>query len=195
MADLARVATTWQNFPGAPGVTTMFFENTDLQTKVDAVRTFFDAIKGMIPQGTLLTVPGVGDVINDADGDLVAAWSVTTAPSTVNGGGVGAFSGPSGAMVHWLTGAFLDGRRVRGRSFIVPIITTQYESNGTLSAVAVTTLQNAANALLTAVGGGMRVWHRPKEAVGDDPGHIGGSATVTSARVPDLAVVLRSRRI
>ena len=194
MADLARVNASWQNWPGAPGTTTMFFDPGSMQTMVDAMRAFFQALVTLLPTGLKITVPAAGDVINDTTGNLVGAWTAATPPADVTGTSAAAYPGPAGAMVHWLTGGFLDGRRVRGRTFIVPITASFFDTNGTLGASTVTTIQNAANTFLTTVGTQFHIWHRPFAGDATHPAHIGGSATVTSARVPDLTVTLRTRR-
>lgn len=190
MATMHRFNCAWQNWPGAPGVSTFYTDTaTDISTVTDALRAFWNSLAGMIPSGLTIQVPSNGDAIDDTDGSIVGAWSDGTPVLVVTGSGAGAYAGNAGAVVHWLTTGVVNGRRVRGRTFVVPIIATQYETNGSLSAAALTTLNGAASTLVTAIGAGMRVWHRPK------PPAAGSSFAVSNHRVPDLAVSLRSRRI
>jgi hypothetical protein len=115
--------------------------------------------------------------------------AAATPPTVVNGGGSGAYSAPSGAVLHWLTGTVRNGRRLRGRTFIVPLANSNYEANGTLAAGTITAIQNAGLALMDEATTRLVVYGRPAPNAAD-----GVAALVTGARVPDMAAVLRSRR-
>lgn len=205
MTDLQRVNVAWQNWPGAPGLSQFYFFVTGTQGNVDALRTFFDAVKSLLPSGLSITVPGSGDIINDADGKITGSWSVTTPPLVVSATGAGAYAGNAGCVVHWLTSGVIGGRRVRGRTFLVPTIATQFETNGSLTSAALTTVGTAADALITATSATYRVWSRPVTAhteydrdTGQPksiPARAGSNHGVNGRRIPDLAVSLRSRRI
>ena len=103
-------------------------------------------------------------------------------------------------MTHLLTAGFVAGRRVRGRWFIVPLIATGYDTAGSLSTAAQTTLDTAATALVTAFAGDMVVWARPFPGRDASPGvpavpaRSGSVHPIIDVTVPDLAVSLRSRR-
>ena len=200
----SRVNCAWQNFPGAPGVSVFWLENAT-QARVDAIRTFFNSIAGLIPTGTTITVPGSGDVLNDSDGKISSTWSVTTPPAVVTGTGAGAYAGQTGMVVHWLTAGVINGRRLRGRTFIVPTVNTTFETNGSPTSAAINTLNTAANTLVGALGLDFVVWSRPVKAhtkydpesgaPTNVPARAGSTANVTGVRVPDLAITLRSRRV
>lgn len=189
-----RLNAAWQNFPGAPGVTTFYSNGTMTQPEVDAVRAFFLAIASLLPTGLTVQVPSSGDIIDETTGEITGTWSVGTTPAVVTGTNAGVYAGNAGAVIHWLTGGVVAGRRVRGRSFIVPIGSGAYDNQGSLAAGTITTLQGAANGLVTAFVG-MVVWARPLKA-GTPPVVVrpGSYHGVSSMRVPDLAVSLRSRR-
>lgn len=186
MANIDKVQTLWTGFTGAPGYTTMYWMS-GLTNKCALTRTYFDAIKGVIPSTITLQVQSSGLEIDETSGAANGVWS-ETAVTAVVGTAVGVYAAPSGSIADWLTSAFVAGRRVRGRSFMVPLSGTAYQSDGTLLATAQTTLANAAAALVTGAAGTLGVWHRP----------VGGSGGVfhltTSSTVPDKVVVLRSRR-
>jgi len=112
-----------------------------------------------------------------------------TAGSAISGFVSGGFSSATGACINWNTPEVRNGRRVRGRSFIVPLASSQYDVDGTLTAGALTGLQTRADTL---VGGGwdLQVYKRPTIKGATD----GDSATVTSARIADKTAILRSRR-
>lgn len=184
---MARVSVAWQNWPGAPGVSQMFLLNPPSQGNVDAIRTFFNALVGNIPSGLTIQVPSSGDVISESTGEITGTWSVGSTPAVVTGTGSGAYAGNAGAVVHWLTAGVVVGRRVRGRTFLVPL-TGVYDTAGSLSSAFLTSLTTAAAAYVTGQGGVAVVWSRPA------PGRSGSLHSITSSRVPDLAVSLRSRR-
>lgn len=190
MATISRISCVWQQWPGAPGVTQFYADDAaTLQDVVDDIRAFFEAIKALLPSGLTISVPGNGDNLNDVTGQISGAWSVGVTPTVVTCTGVGAYAGNAGAVVHWLTGGTINGRRVRGRTFLVPLINTAYDTSGSISTAALATLQTAANGLVTGSGGDLVVWHRPTNFAG------GSSFQWNGNRIPDLAVSLRSRRI
>lgn len=189
MATVARISVSWQGWPGAPGVSQFYASTSSLQATVDALRAFFQAQNTLIPTGLTITVPGSGDTLDDATGNLVGTWSVTTPPVIVTGSGAGAYAGNAGAVVHWLTAAVINGRRLRGRTFMVPLVASAYDTSGSISTAALATITGAANTLLSATLGFLLVWHRPV------PPAAGSTAAYNAVRVPDLAVSLRSRRI
>lgn len=189
MTDLNRVRVAWQGWPGSPGVSTFYIGGTVTQAQIDGIRAYFNSMAGSLPAGLTINVPASGDVIDDVSGLITSAWSVATTPTTVTGTGAGNYAGNAGAVQHWLTGSVINRRRVRGRTFLVPLVATAYDTAGSLSTTTISTMNAAGTALLTALGTGFRVWHRPNNGIS------GGSAVVTGFRVPDLAVSLRSRRI
>ena len=182
---ISRLRVTWTNWPGAPGYSNFFFSS--LTPNSAAVATFFDAIKAQLPTGLTIQFPGSGDILSETTGQLTGDWS-QTAPTSVVGTGTGSYPGSCGAVVHWLSSSFVRGRRLRGRTFLVPLSGGSYDSAGSLNTGPQGTFQAAANALVTATAGDMVVWSRPGL---QGAGSVG---PVTSARVPDLAVVMRSRR-
>lgn len=187
MANLVEIKAVWSNWPGAPGYSTFYFD-TAQTTAPASVRAFFEALKSGLPTGLTVQVAGSGDIIDDSTGRINNSWSTTT-PAAVVGTGAGVYSGASGSVVHWLSSTVLNGRRLRGRTFIVPTVGSNFDTNGSLSSAWITILNNAASGLLAAESGLMRVWHRPSAFAG------GSSGPVTGFSVPDLGVVLRSRRI
>lgn len=190
-----RVNCAWQNWPGAPGVTTFYASPGPVQVDIDAVRTFFNALTGLIPVGLTIQVPSSGDVIDETTGTITSAWSVATTPAVVTGTATGSYAGNAGAVIHWLSVGIVNGRRVRGRSFIVPITGSAYDAAGSLSTATITTLTNAANAL-EASSFPMTIWSRPvTNAVPPATNRAGSQHQVNSIRIPDLAVSLRSRRV
>ena len=198
--NLSRVRVSWQNWPGAPGVST-FYYGTSLgslptQAQIDGIRTFFNTLSSYIPSGLTINVPNSGDQLNWVDGKLTGTWSVPTAPATVTGSGTGNYAGNAGAVIHWLTTDVVNGHRVRGRTFIVPLVSTVYDTGGSLSTTFISALNTAGTTLVGLADGPPAVWARPfTDKNGIKPHRDGSAHQVSSTRVPDLAVSQRSRRI
>ena len=128
-----------------------------------------------------------GDVIESTTGVISGSWAGAAQPS-VSGTGVGAYTAPSGCVINWRTAGVVDGRRLRGRSFMVPLHGGAYDSDGTISAAALTSLRTALATFQAAAAPVLQVWSRPLDGAG------GSNHTVTSADIPDKAAILRSRR-
>ena len=180
-----RVRVLWQNWPGAPGYTNHYVGSAVLAQT--AIRTFYDAIKTFLPTGLTVQVPSSGDQVNEATGDITGVWT-GAAQAVVSGLGAGGYAGPAGLCVNWRTSALIRGRRPMGRTFIVPIVGSLFETNGTLTSGTVATAQAAASQLITDLAGELKIWSRPTPTI------AGANVTVISAQVPDMAAVLRTRR-
>lgn len=171
-----------------PGLTTFYAEaDGTLAIQVGAA-AFFAQVTPMIPTGTTITIPQGGDLIDEATGELTGTWG-STGTTTATGNATGAFAAGVGARVVWETGAVRGGRRVRGSTFVVPLVGIFYEDNGTLSAAALGRLNDAIDDMLVQVPTQMRVWSRPRPAL------AGAAVPVTSGRAPDKVSWLRSRRV
>lgn len=188
-----RVTLRWQGFPGAPGYSNFFFQGAADASRAAASRgrvvSFVNEVIEVVAGGVGLTVEDEVATFDEASGALTGYASAGSNPVAAVAGGSGAYSGPSGGVISWNTDTVRGNRRVRGRTFIVPMKATAYDSDGSLSAAAIAALNDAAGELLQ--GGspsGFGVWSRP------GVNGAGVFALVTSYRVPDLAAVLRSRR-
>lgn len=194
---IQRVRILWGNWPGAPGYTNLY---TSISlSNVAPIVTFFDSIKQYLPTALTVQVPQSGDLVAEATGVIQGVWT-GSGGATVTGTAVGVYAGPVGAVVEWLTGGIVAGRRVQGKSYIVPLSSIAYQSNGTLLDSAATAINTAAATLQTALGNNLVVWSRPFEPDPDrvppderDP-RAGTAWPVLATRVPDMVAVMRSRR-
>lgn len=183
--NLDRCVVVWSGFPGGPGVSIHYaIPGGGVAT---SLRAFYFGIRTMLPINVTVDVPEGGDTIDDATGDLVGTWT-TTSQSPVTGSGTGAYAAPAGGLVRWNTGSIVAGRRLRGRTFIVPMVNSAFDAAGQLTTVAQTTLQGPANTLVTAAAGFLTIWSRPTAS------RAGSNGVVTSAAVGTKASVLTSRR-
>lgn len=195
MPSLYRVRANWTGFPGGPGVSVFhggtFNDLPDgggIQELADAVRNLLITSNNFRPNVVTINIDPEGEVIDEATGQLVSTLPVTPGTAIVGLQSTG-FAGPTGAVINWQTGTVRNGRRMRGRTFLVPLASAAFQSDGTLVDSTRTTLQNGAAAYVAT--GTIRpvVYGRPTIAGGD-----GIAATITASNVPDLAAVLRSRR-
>jgi len=191
---IMRYKLTWALPSGGPGVTTLFaFPDTTEQVFADGARAFMsDALQvatahDALPTGCSIQGDSIVDNIEVTDGTLASAVPVT-APVVINGNATGSYSAPSGAVITWLTGLVHQGRRVRGRTFLVPIANQQLDTNGTLGSAFLTNLRNAGAAYIASAVNPC-VWARP------DQGTTNGAAfSIAAASVADKVAVLTSRR-
>lgn len=196
----SRVRVTWSGPKGTPGVTT-FFGDGGTVPNIAALQTFFTAIRTFIPTGYTLQVENQGDFVDDGTGELTGTWSAA-AQSAIATSGTGGYAAPVGMQVTWLTEGIHNGRRLRGRTFLVPF--TALGTDGQYLAGAVTALSDAANALRNAAGPKFGVWGRPTFPPTDPAAPAGTPRPApvtqglwspwTAHRVTNKPVVLRSRR-
>lgn len=183
MASINECRVTWDGWSGGPGVST--FYGDDVATMRSALGDFVAAIDELIPGQITVTVPNEGRVIDDLTGDLVSYW-VDGVPIQDSNALTQAFAAPAGACINWLTNGVVQGRSVRGRTFIAPLYASAYETDGSLVTGTLTILRNAAAAL--AASGTISIWSRPRV------GLPGSHHLVQSSRVSDRVSILTSRR-
>lgn len=191
---LLRVKTEWTGFTGAPGYTVMHFNGSDEAAGSspdqchEAVHTFFTAIASRLPGVVRLRVDPNVERLDEASGEIVAFELATDRP-VISGTTTGNFSSATGACITWMTAGVRNGRRIRGRTFLVPLASAAYDTDGTLNPTARTNIETAAQALNDDFGG-LVVFSRPSGPGATD----GQAALVTGVRVTDKTAILRSRR-
>jgi len=176
---------SWGGATGLPGVS-VFYAPFGADAGADLM-TFFNAIKAFFPSGLTWQIPTSGDVITDGNGELTGAWTAGTG-GTVVGTGAGSYAAGVGAYVNWQTGTIVDQRRLKGRTFLAPLIVGAYDSTGTIVNASLTTMQTAASVLAASTH--LTVWHRPETSTSND----GSSGLVTAGLIPDQVTSLRTRR-
>ena len=180
-----RVRCVWSGFPGAPGYSNMYV-STSVVNQGD-LQDFFSALEPDLPSAVRIDVPQTGDVIDESTGQITGTWAGTPNGQIV-GTQAGVYSAPSGAVVNWKTALLVEGRRVQGRTFLVPLAGTAYQADGSLASATQARIQAAATALVVALAGSLKIWSRPRPTI------AGANATVLAGVVPDMAAVLSSRR-
>lgn len=193
MPQLWRITVDWTGGKVGTGFSNLFFSvsASSAQVAADSVRTFFSnsySVGALLPTGVVLSFRPVVDTIELTNGELTSTTAITT-PAPITGSDSGRYAAVAGACVSWRTGDFVAGRRVRGRTFLVPLGSQGLQADGTIDTTALGFIQSAATALITAAPE-LVVWRRPtSHAAADGSAHIVGAATVS-----DKTAFLSSRR-
>jgi predicted aconitase with swiveling domain len=171
----------------------------DFATMPANLIALWTAFAADMPNVVNIKVKQTGDEIEDTTGTLIGAWDNATPEVTIGGSGGDPYAAPIGGMVTWTTGSILDGRRVKGRSFVVPMSADAYVASGEINDVHLTVMQDAANAFVASEDTSLVIWHRPRAArPGPVPparaARLGGHALVTGSSVEGKVAVLKSRR-
>jgi hypothetical protein len=149
------------------------------------VRNAFVAVQAQVPAGVTWDFPGEVTELDTATGTLIAVHTFTKPADLTSTGSATSWARPAGGRVDWFTDGIVAGRRLRGRSFLVPLTGASYDGTGTLVTGAITALSAfAAARLATSASVAAAIWSRTH----------GVSFDVTSFDVPDEVAILRSRR-
>lgn len=190
---ITRLTAAWTGFRGAPGYSNFYFagDSADellLEQSAETVRSFFQAFRDYLPSGINIQVRGNAEVIDEANGQITSQLDFEQ-PAPVIGATTGTYSAASGAVVNWNTNAYRNGRRIRGRTFLVPLSTNAYDSAGDLNGAALGDIRDGATYLSSGAAPlPFVVWARPINGSG------GTAEPVVSHTVPDMGAILRSRR-
>lgn len=192
MSLLIRHTAVWAGSPGLPGYSQFYQEvtgTTSVQAQAghNAVRGFFAGLSAFIPADISVTVDPVYQLVTVESGEVAGEDSVGSPAPGVAGAFVGGWNRQVGVLVEWLTGRFVNGRRLRGRTYLVPLGDTQ-QDDGTLPSGTISAIESA-NTFITGLGLDFGVWHRPIAGAG------GLIEPITSSVVRDKAAVMRSRMI
>lgn len=195
--DIFRLTARWTGFSGAPGFSNFYFAAGTLdggilgdvaQDAGDNLITAFAGLQSVLPTGVSISIESEVAVLNSETGEVLDYEQINVTGRS-DGTAAGGYAGPTGAVINWRTNDVRFGRRIRGRTFLVPLASTAFDGQGSLSAGALADVQEFADDVRAGfVGAEFGVWSRPRQGAG------GVFATVTSHNVPDLAAVLRSRR-
>lgn len=189
MAGLDRVRVEWSgDAVEGGGVTTMYALAGDGASLSDALGTFFGSVAGYFPNSKVLWVlPTSGEVIESTNGQATGTWSGGAGGSVPSASPNASFAAGVGARIRWETSVFSNGRRVRGSTFLVPLRSDVYDTDGTLISTVASGIQTAVNTLFAAAP--PVVFSRPSPGGSD-----GGYATTSAGVLLDKVSWLRSRR-
>lgn len=198
MTQILRLTINWTNFTGGPGYTNLHYKDpgaTDVnQAAIDeaitTVDSYLDDWPLLLPDGVSFVVDPAVEILNVENGSLedVASGSPDT---TRVGTSVGKYAGGSGACISWYTNVVRNSRRIRGRTFMVPLGWDSLSADGTIDNATLAGMQGATSVFISNVGPAkLHVWSRPSAPGASD----GVAAEVQSFRINDKLAQLRSRR-
>lgn len=182
---------------GLPGLFTAYFVGSTPATTAEGleaasrVRAVWAALPSHLPSSASLTFGPTADVIDPSTGKRTGSLSFA-APAGLSGTG-GTAQTPLGMCIQGglRTGVFNNGREVRGRSFIGPLIQGDIAvggvPGGTLTTAVATALSKLGVTIVTPLAN--VVWHRPPKG-----GTTGFTAAVTAYDNATVFTMLRSRR-
>lgn len=197
-----RLRVAWTGGPGGPGVSTFYF--LDAVAAISPMQTLLNEVLSATPVAIQAQIETTGDVVDETNGAISGTWS-TAAVANIQGGGVGAYASPIGSSVRWRTVGIVGNRRVSGRTYFVPLLTSWYDTTGTLNDTFRASLQTKCQNLVDVVPGNLVVWSRPaaaRPAWTDVHGKLhpakaavtGSKHAVTVATVADKVAIMSSRR-
>ena len=180
---MLRTTTVMTGIAGSPYYSSFHFEGT-LQAEADAAaaatRTFWDGVSSSISSLVTINVQDEVEVVDVASGQTTQVYQSPTTP--VSGvPNTEIMPTYSQGLVRWLTGIYVGGRQLRGRTFI-PGVVEAVSSGGVPAASYIADTLAAANALLGTSDFGIY-----------SPTH-GQFVLGATASVWDQWAVLRSRR-
>jgi hypothetical protein len=186
MATINRLKVQW-NGSGVTGqgLSVLYFRSA--ATSVAPVTSFFSSIANKVPAEVSWTIPGEGDVLDEATGTILSGWALPGGGQVQAAGTDTRYSAGVGARAVFGTADVVAGRRVKGSMFLVPLEGYCYANDGTLDATNASQIQTALNTLQATDL--LVVWSRPVAG-----GRSGSLHTITSMTLPDKVSWLRSRR-
>lgn len=187
MVDIYRIRAEWTGGAVVGNGVSTFYVTSAPDDACVALTDFFSALPGLFPPSVTITVAAGGETLSSSTGELTGAWTTATQPQMV-GEGTNFYAAGVGVRVRWLTNGITNGRRSVGSTFLLPMIATNYDTDGTVSSSVVTAVNGAATDLRTALGGSFVIWHRPTNGAG------GAVSSVVGHQVPDKVSWLVSRR-
>jgi hypothetical protein len=178
----------WSTAGGGTGYTVLHFQdvvsNTEAQNTANAVRTFFNSLAGIFPDEVSITFDDEV-LVKDLAGTLLSVWPVTP-PASVAGINASTYNRAAGARIDWSTGHIVAGRRLTGRTYLVPAGSSVFDIAGLVTSANVTAMTNAATALITATSSikPLVVWSRTH----------GVAWAASGVAVPTKGAILTGRR-
>lgn len=183
------VLTRWSgSYSAEEMVTVMYFdESVAVDFARDALADLWQAVGPLLHSSYTWTIDQTGRIMTAETGKTTALWTDPLVRTGVGGVGIdGPVSNASMLLLQWRTGDYVDGRELRGRSF-VPGLSTTNLVGGEVRDTARATAANAADALAKS-DQGFCIWRRPKD------GSPGSTRPVQTGNAWREMAVLRGRR-
>ena len=180
-----RVRTVFTGTPGAPYLSTMYFAQSagTAQQAATAVGVFWGAVDAVLSNSMNWATEADVAIVNAADGAVTAAVATTTSLGTGSLPGA-QLPRASQGLIRWLTGVYVAGRQVRGRTFVPGLTEDANTTDGILVPATAATIDAACATLIGSANADLEVWSRS----------LGQSNVATVGTTWAEFAVLRSRR-
>lgn len=189
----SQITARWNGFTGAPGWIRQKFVGelnvADANAAAANMRAMLAPLATYGPAASAITWDTAVGVYS-SDGVQTGEVTLSAPPSGISCIGAGAYAGGAGAVINWVTGAFHLGRKVRGRTFLVPLTQAAFQADGTLSSVFQSAIQGTAT-IYAGTSPSPVIFSQKTNGAGGVSSLIAG---VNGATVPDRTAILRSRR-
>lgn len=193
MGSILQGTIVWTGFSGAPGYTNLYTRfagiiTTNVDNMMTGMNKFCDDLHFSLPNSVHVRPVAEIKQFDEATGALLGLHTPAPAPVDWAGSGGTTYASPVGACISWGTGGINRGKRVRGRTFLVPLAGAAFDTDGTLLPGFLGPLNGVATNWRTSSAYETVVWSRPRAGAG------GAAFDILSHRIADKAAVLRSRR-
>jgi len=198
MAEIARIKVNWTGIPSGPGYTNLYFRDFEtagidqaiIDGAVAKTDIWLDEFATSINNSISYVIDPTVDILEDTTGALLEFMTAT--PDTTRVGTQTAnYAAGVGLCVNWRTNGVRNSRRVRGRTFVVPLGINSYATDGTLDATKLAAFRAASAVLVSgATAGDLGVWARPTAPGASD----GVWYVATASSINDKVAYLSSRR-
>lgn len=156
----------WTTASGAGKVSVFhFIEASNVADQRQALSAFLTACNSTLAASTSWTIRPDGRELNTASGTLTGLWSEAT-PHTGAGtpGNTSVLADATQVLVRWFTDHIVNGRVLRGRTYL-PGIYRNVSEGGNVYVASRTAIQNAGQTLAGS-GTQLAIWHRPTNGAG-----------------------------
>jgi hypothetical protein len=189
MPNIFQIRSVINGFTGGPGYNQLYFDagsgTLGAQSATDAVMAFWSSLSVQMPSSVSIAVQNDVSKLDDSTGDLISVETVTG--GTAGPGGSSApYAAGVGACISWTCAEVHLNHRLRGRTFVVPLASAGYQSDGTLVDSVKAAIQTNAATLNGHADFG--IWGRPVNGLNGLFGHV------QAVNVRDKVAILRSRR-
>jgi len=199
----------WTGTYGHTGISRFAFEAADhspvTRAQVDSITEALDAlyspVMGWFPIDVSYTVDSIVEFYDGVTGSLQGEVAATAAHVGHAGLADGAYGNGIGGLLKWNTGGLFDGHRIRGRTYMVPLDSVAFLTDGSLKPDCVNSFLTGAAAYLAAMataGLSALVWGHPRDvpATVRTPAHhaAGHWASILTAAMDAKPAILGRRR-
>lgn len=187
MPSIREILTDWTTPAGSTFRTVMYFNTTPTPAaQRAALQAFWQSTDGARTNQIHWTIETSGREVDVFTGILTGVWNDATARTGVGGVAGECVADATQVLVTWSTSAIVNGRFLKGHTFIPGLSSAQIVAGNTSGILRST--WDAAAATFLGSGASFGVWHRPQ-------GGSGGSlSTPATGRTGLELAVLRRRR-